>query len=139
MFMKSIGHMKISIFIMVLLTTFFVGCEKQGLENPVNLKGTWNLSNMSGGLAGINQDFNEGEVVWTFSGSQVSIKNNIDESAGYGMPETTTLNYSIQNYQGSYILLLNNQNFGVINLSGTSLSLDDRNADGFKFIFTKSL
>lgn len=101
------------------------------------ISGIWNLKNVSGGLQGINIDYNEGEVQWNFNPSNKTliVENNIITTGPediYAGLDSGTYNYEIQQDAETQTLFINDVQRGIIILLNDNLKIDDGLAtDGF--------
>ena len=127
---------------------FLTCCNEEDNENPNTsenhaIHGSWNLTNVSGGLIGINIDYNLGEVIWTFNdnNNQLVIENNI-MTAGpediYAGLDSGNYSYEIQELNGTETLYISNDERGIILFLDTTLQIDDGvAADGFLTTFER--
>jgi hypothetical protein len=79
-----------SLIVLAFLVFFSAGCQKDA-DDPVTdpLNGSWNLINVSGGFAGINENFPAGSIIWTFNATAatLSVVNNDTTNALFdGLP-----------------------------------------------------
>ncbi|OIQ18622.1 MAG: hypothetical protein BM557_06770 [Flavobacterium sp. MedPE-SWcel] len=122
-----------------------VGCSDDDSAPAVNpLNASWNLTNVSGSLLGIDQDIEEGLIVWAFNttNNTVTVVNNNTDEDVTDFFESGTYNYS---YETNYIgietcaesLKVNDINFGCQNITGNTMILSDIAADGYQLTFTK--
>jgi len=118
------------------------GWDKQLSYNLIeikNLKGTWSLVNLNGSLAGFNEDFEIGEITWSFGEMDVVIENNSDQPiSGFESGEYT---YNVNKKESSsfvYELQIGEQNLGPITrLTPDSLVVDQRAVDGLQYTLIK--
>lgn len=88
----------------------------------------WALSRISGGLAGVNFDYSLGEVYWTFNteNNTLTVENNIvtngPKSAFAGQ---ISGDYSYNLSLSDSVLTIGNTERGKVNISGSSLTIDD--------------
>ena len=95
--------------------------------------GRWSVS---GGLAGINIDYNQGDVKWSFNleNNTLIVENNIITTGPediYAGLESGTYNIEITQSGEIQTLFINNTERGVLILLNHNLKIDDRFADGF--------
>ncbi|SNZ00906.1 lipocalin family protein [Flagellimonas pacifica] len=130
---------------LILLFTVFIGCSNDD-DNPIEneiLNGTWQLKNVSGGLAGVNVDYGAGEVTWTFKPSDnVLVVTNLIDSTGpediYAGLDTGTYNYKVQEIGQTKLLFIEENKWGAIILSNKNLKIDEGvPADGLLRAFTR--
>ncbi len=124
----------------------FSGCQDDENDQiccdySITLEGDWNLTNISGGFAGVDYTFETGDMVWNFdtSTNTVNVTNTItDNTIIHTSLETGTYSYTIIEEDNSEILIINDIDFRIITLTDTSLSLDDNvAADGFLYSFSR--
>lgn len=109
------------------------------------LEGSWNLSKISGGFAGIDEDYPDGNIVWTFvsSESQLEINNNNTANTLYDGLPTGEYIYTLLTVDNELFLEINGDEFAGILLSGDRLTLDQNRsssgsgADGFVLQFQR--
>lgn len=112
-------------------------------NEEVTINGTWHLKNVSGGFAGIDVNYNQGDVLWTFNqdDNTLIVENNImttDPESTYARLESGTYTYEVEQNEGSQILLIDGNDTGEINLSADTLTIDDESgADGFIMTFVR--
>ncbi len=118
---------------LLLLALLVAACISDTDDNANNtpqdpLNGFWNLSNLSGGFAGININYQPGDVVWNFNTDAmvITVENNVDitgpESAFLPM-QNGNYSYSITEMGGNSFLSIDgvqvfeNGEFGKIEFS----------------------
>jgi hypothetical protein len=130
--------------LVTLVITAFA-CKKT-IENPPNeitLSGDWNMKNVSGGLMGLNLDYNPGEVIWIFNTTtnQLSVTNNIlttGPKSIYARFQSGVYNYYITSANSIDQLYVDSTLIGVMTIGTSSLNIDDGvAADGFLTVFNK--
>ncbi|WMI68840.1 hypothetical protein [Mangrovimonas sp. YM274] len=108
--------------------------------NTNNLEGSWNLVRVTGGFAGVDDEFEPGLIIWDFntSNTTITVTNNHTENTIYDGLPTGTYNYNLSTTEeGEYITVENMLN-GQLNISGNQMTLDDNvTADGFLLSFNK--
>ena len=122
---------------------FFISCDNDDNEPDVEtINGVWNLTNVRGGFVGVDIDYAEEEVRWTFNmdNGTLIVENNIittgpeDIYAGF---DTGEYNVSIEENEGVQTLFVNDINRGVITFLDGNLQIDERVSDGFLFEFER--
>lgn len=109
----------------------------------VTINGTWHLKNVSGGFAGIDVNYNQGDVLWTFNQNDntLIVENNImttSPESTYARLESGTYTFEIEQNEGPQILFIDGNNTGEINLSADTVTIDDESgADGFIMTFMR--
>lgn len=68
--------MKTKISILCCVLFFLISCE-QDEENINPITGSWNLIQLTGGFAGAQQNYNPGDIVWTFDEDILTIEDNL--------------------------------------------------------------
>ena len=128
--------MKKLLYIFLGLSLMF-GCSDDESNQTETLNGIWNLKNVSGGLAGINIDYNQGDVKWSFNleNNTLIVENNIITTGPediYAGLESGTYNIEITQSGEIQTLFINNTERGVLILLNDNLKIDDGlYADGF--------
>lgn len=139
---------------MILMLLLLSACE-QGGQNEAGtsvdlklgqaLEGSWNLVNISGGFAGIDQDIEAGEVLWTFDRqlSMLTIEKRQEPEAPFGGLPSGAYSYSLLPMDGKLYLIVDGAEEGEIFLQEGQLVLDGNSrsegsgADLFVFIFQR--
>ena len=129
--------------ILVLLVVGFCGaiasCNNDDSIQATTINGTWNLKNISGGLAGINDDYNQGIIKWIFDSQALTLtveNNNSKNTIYYGF-ESGIYSYSILESGGNSYLIVEDTEFGGYTLTENNLMIDQNKtstgsgADGF--------
>lgn len=121
-----------------LLLTSVTSCHSNEDSNSdYGLDGQWNLTHVSGGLAGVNKSFEPGLIVWTFNEhtGMVAIVNNSDD--GFSMLESGNYAFLIED-EGDYkTISIDGMILGNIDISQTNIMIDQRISDGFLLELTK--
>ena len=135
--------MKAYIYLFV-FSLFVLSCsndDDQVSTNEPTLQGEWSLVNVSGGLAGVDDDFPAGLITWDFNleTQELTVINTNVELVIYDGLPTGTYSYTIETTTGSdAIIVINNQNMAVVTITATDLVLDDGVAvDGFLLRFNR--
>ncbi len=128
--------------ILVLLVVGFCGviasCNDDSPQAST-INGTWNLKNVSGGLAGINDDYNRGIIKWNFDSQALTltVENNNSQNIIYDGFESGVYSYSILESGGNSYLIVEDTEFGGYTLTENNLMIDQNKtstgsgADGF--------
>jgi hypothetical protein len=123
---------------------FFTNCSND--DEPTELEsynGTWNIKNISGGIAGIEDEYETGIITWTFNNQILTVENNAVQGYIYSGFESGTYNYSTSEINGINYIIINNTIFGSYTLSLTSLTINQNESasgsidDGFILQFEK--
>ncbi|WP_411030630.1 hypothetical protein [Spongiimicrobium sp. 3-5] len=120
---------------------FLFGCNS---DDSINLPlevftAEWHVSNISGGLAGINDDYVQGTIIWSFTpdSGTLEVENNNNTDTIYDGLPSGTYEYSILDVDGELFMIIDNQEFGGIASTTNSLTIDQNQtsngsgADGF--------
>ncbi len=106
-----------------------------------SISGTWNLRNISGGIAGANADFEDGVILWNFDPDTSILKvtnNHSNEETVYDGFETGNYDYSITKTDGENHLLIGGSEYGTYTVSSDELVIDQNlGADGYVFSFQR--
>ncbi len=103
------------------------------------INGTWNLKNISGGLAGINDDYNQGIIKWIFDSHALTltVENNNSQNTIYDGFESGIYSYSVLESGDNSYLIVEDTEFGGYTLTENNLMIDQNKtstgsgADGF--------
>tara|TARA_B110000902_G_C13712324_1_gene361775 strand:- start:55 stop:471 length:417 start_codon:yes stop_codon:yes gene_type:complete len=130
--------------IMILGIVFFTNCNSDDDSNQAEtLNGIWNVKNISGGFAGIDDEYDAGIITWTFNNQVITIVNNESQGNIYSGFESGTYNYSINEVNGNNYITINNAEYGGYALSINNLTIDQNQtssgsgADGFMLQFER--
>ena len=129
---------------MILGIVFFTNCNSDDDSNQAEtLNGIWNVKNISGGFAGIDDEYDAGIITWTFNNQVITIVNNESQGNIYSGFESGTYNYSINEVNGNNYITINNAEYGGYALSINNLTIDQNQtssgsgADGFMLQFER--
>lgn len=107
----------------------------------------WNLKNVSGGVAGVSNDFNSGKIVWEFNEqtSKFTVSNtNGDSSIEDGL-DSGTYTYSVNEVGSKNYISINADEFGSITVTSTKLIINQNEtstgsaSDLYIYTFEKSI
>ena len=116
--------------ILVLLVVGFCGviasCNNDDSIQATTINGTWNLKNISGGLAGINDDYDQGIIKWVFDSQALTltVENNNSQNTFYDGFESGIYSYSILESGGNSYLFVEDTEFGGYTFTENNLLLD---------------
>ena len=101
----KLGKLSLLLFLGIALLT---GCsnDDDSLQEET-LNGIWNVNNISGGIAGIDNGYETGIITWTFNNQTLTVENNAAQGNIYNGFESGTYSY----------LLLEDENEQFINLN----------------------
>ena len=106
-------------------------------NNNLSIEQKFYLVNVSGGFAGVNFNFDKGQIIWTFNeqNSTLNIKKNTNESFS-GLNEGI-YSYSIVNINNNLFLHIDENELGGVSTSENGMIIDENmrstgsGADGF--------
>ncbi|MEQ9265609.1 MAG: hypothetical protein RLN81_10335 [Balneolaceae bacterium] len=136
--MKSLFR-ALSIFtILILVTNCSTGTDSN--EDPI--AGDWNLKTITGGFGGVDNSFQNGEVLWTFNVDdstltvEVNIISMVPTERYYGL-QAGTYSYELIEENEQTILHADGSRVGTLRFSENDLLIDEGIAvDGFLYTFT---
>lgn len=112
-----------------------VSCCKE--ETKDGLEGKWFLVKATGGIAGISQDYPQGDIYWTFEDSKVKIVNNYKGQWNVS-PQSMEKDYKIVPTVEGNELHLDNDYFVNFQISKDTLLFNQLQfADGFGFVLVR--
>lgn len=134
----------ILIFFFTGISSLFINCNKNDDNTPQHpINGSWNLKNVSGGIVGLDLNYDTNEVVWVFNEktNTLEVQNNITTTGPksiYAGLATGTYSYEIKIKNKEEELYINNNKQGVLKIANETLSIDEGViADGFLFRYSK--
>jgi len=135
--------MKTTFYILVLML-FTLSCnsddDTQQNSEPT-LDGSWSLVNVTGGLAGVDDDFEIGLIIWDFNQDnlELTVTNNNTVNVIYDGFPTGTYDYEIfTETNGEMSVVINTVSYRVTNLTSSQLVIDEGVvADGFLLLFSR--
>ena len=128
-------------FTLLMLSCNTDGNSQQNAEPTIG--GQWNLVNVTGGLAGVDDDFEVGLIIWDFNEDnlELTVTNNNTANVIYDGLSSGTYDYEVLSTTGetAYLVI---HNFGInheiITLNASQLVLDEGvAADGFLLTFSR--
>lgn len=125
-----------SILILLIFTTFS-SCNSDDDSNSTTISGKWNMTQISGGLIGIDNTFNKGEITWTFDEVTQGLMIVNNSTNDYTVFDSGNYTYTIQNEEGYDSILINNINLGVIDISLSAIKIDQRASDGVLIVLER--
>lgn len=103
------------------------GCQENGdSAESTPVSGDWNLVNVSGGFAGINENFEKGSIVWTFDADQgtLEVANNNSSNALYDGLPSGNYTYDTMEEEGNLFLFIDNIESGGVTISKDEMVLN---------------
>lgn len=140
-------------YLIIACISFFTltNCSLNDINNdiPKVTRVLWHLKNVSGGVAGVDNDFVTGKIVWEFNDatSKLTVSNaNTDTSLEDGL-DSGTYTYSINEVGGNAYISISANEIGKITISdsGSTLTINQNLkstgtvADGYIYTFDKSV
>ncbi len=130
------------LFLLIIPILLMSSCKEEN-NDILSIEGTWKLNNVSGGLAGINIDYNDGDVNWIFTPTtqKLEVQNNIETDGPeqiYSMFDTGIYDYNIVNENDLEQLYIDGVNVGTITYDENEMNIDQGIAvDGLLMNFIK--
>ena len=139
--------LKTLIFTLLIGSRLLSPCSNDTNINPKkeNLNGPSNLKKLSAGFAGLDENYPNGAITWTFNAQNqtIIVDNNIPASEGF-IFDSGTYNYSITTVNNQEYLNIDSGEFGGLSISTNNNLVIDQNvmssgvgADGFILSFEK--
>ncbi|AXG74573.1 hypothetical protein DVK85_10140 [Flavobacterium arcticum] len=136
--------MKKIIFLNLICVLFCFACTQDDDVSIDYTYDSWSLINVSGSLAGIDQDIEEGDIIWTFNASEntVTVVNTTTDEDITDFLDSGTYNYSYINNNAetelcSESLVIDNIDFGCVTIEGNTMRLSNTWLDGYQLTFVK--
>lgn len=132
--------------VLILGLAFQTSCSDNDDAIPVEaIDGVWNLTNVSGGFAGINENYERGTITWSFNSqdSTLTVENNSSLENIFSGYVTGSYTYAIVEANEKVYLLINNAEFGSYIISDNSMNINQNErstgtgADGFFLQFER--
>ena len=129
-------------FLVLILFTFSCNSDDDAQQNTDSaLQGTWSLVNVSGGLAGVNDDFEIGTITWNFNEDnlELTVTNTNTTTVIYdGFPSGTYDYELLTPTEESASVTINSFEYRITTLTSSLLLLDEGvAADGFLHTFRR--
>lgn len=127
-----------SSFLALLVLILATACKKETItpkqsgSSTSSINGKWNLVRIYGGIAGVNETHNSGEIEWIFSSSNhtLTVNNNTGSSTYYYLPSGTYNFQQISNSNQHYLVIDANE-LGLVTISGNQMHIDEnKKSDG---------
>ncbi|MCB0444073.1 MAG: hypothetical protein R2812_01185 [Gelidibacter sp.] len=132
--------MRTKLFILAVLSfTFLTNCNSDDTNSTTNpLSGLWNLTHISGGIAGFDQSYEIGDITWSFNTEtqMVTIVNNVINN--FTVLQSGTYTYSVLTTDDQEAsLIINDMNLGILEFSENTVTIDQKVADGITIKLTR--
>ncbi|MHA7057220.1 hypothetical protein ACWGOQ_0008385 [Aquimarina sp. M1] len=126
-------------FCVLLFSVILFSCSNDDDNVEPTLQGKWNLVNVSGGFAGLDEDIAKEIIVWDFNTvtGMVTIQNSITDASFNTVLESGTYPYSVSAPADADLLIVNEVSLGRFNLQSTSFTVEETFEDGFIFLFER--
>ena len=130
------GTKKITLGIVIIIT-LLISCNNDEEIVPITLKGAWSVKNISGGFAGIDDDFTQGTIVWSFGEQTLTVENNNTSTTVYQGLDAGSYTYTIIENEGDSYLVIDEAEIGKYILTSTNLLINQNEfstgngSDGF--------
>jgi hypothetical protein len=137
--------MKFKLITSIFLIVCLMSCSVDNDNNPQVIKTEWHLRNVSGGIQGIDYDFDYNVVIWEFNEAQGTVvieNNNTDDSIEDGL-DSGTYSYEINDGTDFTFITIDNNELGNINILENELNIDTNltssgmGSDGYLYTFRK--
>ena len=133
-----------NLFLLFITYSFYITTSCTNNGNNDGQTETWNLTNISGGIAGVNNDFQQGTIIWILNpqSSTLTIENNNTDN-NYDGFDSGIYAYNIQNISGKSFMIIEGIEFGGITILQNEIIIDQNltsngsGADGFILRFEK--
>lgn len=135
--------MKLKPIIYIILIFAFASCSLNSENNPQVVRSEWHLRNVSGGLSGVNNDFEFNTVIWTFNESleSINVENNNTNPAIEDGFDTGTYSYSLMDDGDHIFISIEDNEIGSLTFTSNELVIDQNLtsngsvADGYIYTF----
>ena len=134
-------HLKflIAIILIIIISSCSINNED---DTSKFVRSEWHLKNVSGGLAGVNNDFDINQIIWMFDEfqSSITVLNNNTNPLEDGLDSGSYV-YSILNDGNNTFLIIDGNEYGSITVLTNNLIIDQNltstgtGADGFIYSF----
>ena len=122
------------VFLILICGMLLISCST---NNNLSIEQKFYLVNISGGFAGVNENFDKGQIIWTFNeqNSTLNIEKNTNESFS-GLDEGI-YSYSIDNINNQLFLHIDENELGGVSTYENGMIIDENmrstgsGADGF--------
>ncbi|WP_406684453.1 hypothetical protein N1F78_01650 [Seonamhaeicola sp. MEBiC1930] len=129
----------------ILITNCSLDSSSSSSEEEVTYIEQWHLIEVTGGIAGISDQFDLNTIIWVFDGSNdsLTITNNNDDDTKEDFLESGIYNYSQDELSGNSYLSINGTEYGQLELFTNGFTLDGTLlssgpvSDGFLFSFQR--
>ena len=129
----------------IILLVSLMSCSLNNDNNPQVIRTEWHLKNVSGGIEGIDYDFDFNVVIWEFNETlaTVLIENNNTNDAIEDGPDSGTYPYEIVDGTDFTFISIDNNELGDLNILENELIIDGNltssgmGTDGYVYTFRR--
>lgn len=122
-----------------------VSCNNSDDDNttPSTIEGAWRLVSVTGGIAGTNDEFNDGSITWTFENNgNVTVWNTNPDDNKIDLIESGEYIYNFAPNPAtpqscSEAIFIDGVSYGCYNVDGNTLVLNQVENDGYEVTLEK--
>ncbi|GAA4269664.1 hypothetical protein [Hyunsoonleella aestuarii] len=141
--------MKNKIVIAITFLMLFSSCSLDDESNSAQyqtFRSFWHLARVTGGIAGVDNQFELDTVIWSFDedNNEITVENNNTDDTKQDGLNSGVYSYETTAFDTKEILIIDNQDFGEIYLDSQNVLVIDQNettmgsgADGFVYTFQR--
>jgi hypothetical protein len=135
----------------LILLVIFMGLTNCSIDNedktaPQVVEIYWNLVNVTGGINGINENFDLGTIIWRFNEASgiLTVENNNTDDTKQDALDSGDYPYSVIDINGDLFLVVDNTEIGLLTITATEFVLNENEtsqgsgADGYIYKFRKT-
>ena len=136
--------MKKSIIIVLSCCLLFSNCsDNQDPIEPQKIEYLWHLVKVTGGIAGIDEEFSRGTITWSFDDAtkKLVVENNNDNITIEDALDSGSYDYDVLELEQELYLIIDENEFGNFKISQNLLVIDQNKmstgdgSDGFIYSF----
>ncbi|WP_242206371.1 hypothetical protein [Aestuariivivens insulae] len=138
------------IYLLAIILGITTSCSVNSDDNQdlQNYKSLWHLRNVSGGVSGVNDDFELETIVWSFdeTTATLTVENNNTDDTKEDALDSGTYSYSLAQVASRNYLSIDGTEVGELTFSSQNTMVIDENelstgsaSDGFKYTFQRTL
>jgi hypothetical protein len=131
-------------FLLLLSIVLITSCNNSDDSNSTpSIDGAFRLSNVRGGIAGTDDDFNDGSITWTFENNgTITVWNTNTDDSKQDLIESGTYVYTFQPNTVTpetctTALYIDGVSYGCFTLNGDTLTLSQVENDGYEVTLIK--
>lgn len=143
---KHLAHKPSGMIRALFILVLAVSCSKSDNapdEQLPAIQSAWRLTNVSGGISGISDDFDDGSIDWTFAtGGALTVWNTNTDDTKEDILETGEYIYgfvpnTITPGSCAETIVIGGVNYGCVSISGNTMTLSQTESDGYVLTFEK--